>query len=337
MRQMTEQSAGMTGSRWKRILLVFFAVFFLVVSTYIVGRVRSLEKAVSVQTLSEPGPAEYDGNLRIGAYNIAHGRGPVFGASNWDGTLAEKKKRMEEIGVLLQQLRLDVVVLNEADFSSLWSGHVDQAQAIAESAGFPYMVRQRNIDVAVPLARLRFGNAVLSRYPIVDATLHRFPDLSPRERWLVGGHDSVIVRIALPHGNTVAVWAVHLEVRSEAVRAQAAGEIVAYARASHEPLIVAGDFNSAPRGFPHHHKTARGGGSALDVLLDSGLFGVFPPAVEPGSHFTFPSQQPARTIDWILTSNMWETSGGTVVDADFSDHLPLVVTARLRSLDEYSQ
>ncbi len=172
-----------------------------------------------------------------------------------------------------------------------------------------------------------------TRRPIVGAALHRFPPLSRRERWLAGNHDSVIARIALPDGTVAAVWAIHLEVRSEEVRAQAAREIVAHARASREPLVVAGDFNSAPRGFPHHTRT-RGGGSALDILLDSGLFSAFPPAGLAGSNFTFPSQRPERTIDWILAANGWQLSDGTVVDADFSDHLPIIVTAGPRSSNE---
>ncbi len=333
MKQITGQWAGATGVRLKRLLLVLLAALLMVATTYVVVRIRSPSQAVSVQSLSEPGPTEFDGGLRLGAYNIAHGRGPTFGASNWSGTVAEKRRRLEEIGALLQRLRLDVVVLNEVDFSCLWSGHVDQAQAIAESAGFPYLVRQRNVDVAVPLARVRFGNAVLSRYPILGAAFHRFPPLSRWERWLAGNHDSVIVRVGLPDGTVAAVWAVHLEVRSEEARAQAAREIVAYARAVGEPLVVAGDFNSAPRGFPHHTST-RGGGSALDILLDSGLFGAFPPAGAAGGGFTFPAQRPERTIDWILAANGWESSDGAVVDADFSDHLPIMVTAGPRSSNE---
>ena len=40
---------------------------------------------------------------------------------------------------------------------------------IAETGDYPFIVRQRNIDVVVPTIQLPFGNAILSRYPIVEA------------------------------------------------------------------------------------------------------------------------------------------------------------------------
>ena len=236
---------------------------------------------------------------------------------------AERRKRLERIGRLLKQENLDVVVLNEVDFEAAWSSHVDQAEIIADSAGFEHIVRQRNIDVAVPFASLRFGNAVLSKHPILTAELWRFPARSLLERVLWGNHDSVIVRIELPGTrSSLTIWATHLEVRDAHARVQAASSIVAHARDSSEPVFVVGDLNSGVRGTS---KSAQQ--TALDVLLESGLFQAFPSTRDGTPIATFPSSGPQRTIDWILVPSDWSLSDGRVLASDLSDHLPVTVTA----------
>lgn len=83
--------------------------------------------------------------LRIGAYNIAHGRGTADG--NWSGgDENERRGRLNAIAELITAADLDVVVLNEVDFAATWSYHVNQAAWIAEATEFPYWVEQRNLD-----------------------------------------------------------------------------------------------------------------------------------------------------------------------------------------------
>jgi len=73
------------------------------------------------------------------------------------------------------------VVLNEADFDATWSGGINQAQWIAKHAGYPYHVEQRNYDVSLPFFKPRFGNAILSRWPILDAEQIELPAVSKWE------------------------------------------------------------------------------------------------------------------------------------------------------------
>ena len=68
----------------------------------------------------EPAALEPGAEVRIGIYNIAHGRGQV--ASVWEGgDAAARLKRLKDIARLLKDSRLDIVVLNEADFHAPWS------------------------------------------------------------------------------------------------------------------------------------------------------------------------------------------------------------------------
>jgi len=43
---------------------------------------------------------------------------------------------------------------------------VNQAAWTADRAGYPHYATQRNYDVSLPFFKMRFGNAVLSRWPI---------------------------------------------------------------------------------------------------------------------------------------------------------------------------
>lgn len=43
----------------------------------------------------------------------------------------------------------------------------------------------------------------------------------------------------------------------------------------------------------------------------------------PPEAFTFPSERPARVIDWIFVSPPWRISEQEVVPTGISDHLPV--------------
>lgn len=85
-----------------------------------------------------------------------------------------------------------------------------------------------------------------------------------------------------------------------------------------------GDFNSTPIGFSggHGDETAPTG---LELLAKSELFGLFPSATRDSENYTFPSEKPNRTIDWILGSNGTRILNGEVFQSKLSDHLPVVV------------
>ena len=59
--------------------------------------------------------ADFNSSMRVLTYNVAHGRGPID--DNWQGTAAEKRKRIHEIAKLLSESRADVVILNDVDFN----------------------------------------------------------------------------------------------------------------------------------------------------------------------------------------------------------------------------
>ncbi len=298
---------------------------------YGVGRLMSpwtVIKTITLQHEMKESSAPFLNTIRVGCYNIAHGRGGRFEATNWDGgTRQEKMARMKQIGQLLKIHHLDIVVLNEVDFSSVWSGHLDQAALIAQEAQYPYIVEQRNLDLAIPFASIRFGNAILSKYPISDITFLDYPNTSEFAEWLIGGFkEGVVGTVTLPDTTRVQVVAVHLSVNSEPVRIASARMILERHQQSGLPLIAMGDFNTAPRGYPQHHADENGQ-NTIEIFVASQQVTTHLPGLPiPSEDFTFPSEQPARIIDWIFVSSPWQIQEKTVIQTDLSDHLPVIAT-----------
>ncbi len=127
----------LTRRRRKQLLYALVVLLILGIGPYIVSRVRSGGRQIRVRsdTAKTKVSTEPVTSIRVLTYNIAHGRGATD--DNWEGTVAEKRRRIEEISRLIAKVEADVVVLNEVDFSSTWSGHQNQAKAIALGAGFP--------------------------------------------------------------------------------------------------------------------------------------------------------------------------------------------------------
>jgi endonuclease/exonuclease/phosphatase family metal-dependent hydrolase len=315
------------------IFLVFLLVAALVV---VVGRrVASPWTAVGIELrgpppTSSPPPAA----IRVGAYNIAHGRGATD--DNFaGGDAAVRAARLDAIAAFIRAKDLDVVVLNEVDFSSIWSGNVDQAAVIADAAGYPFVVRQKNLDVGLGPIGLSFGNAVLSRWPITDASLLRWPAKSRLESIVAGQKMGATVTVDVG-GTALRIVPVHLEHRDEATRLLSASMLSAIAADGGPPLMALGDFNSGPRGWPLTEPTD--GTTAVQRLLDAGFRTAVDVEGAPAG-LSFPAWAPNRRLDWVMVTSPLEVIddvvGGDVVGlvgaalAPLSDHVAVWATVRV--------
>jgi len=256
---------------------------------------------------------KWDGMLRIGCYNIAHGRGGVMGGSNWEGGSKEERlERMREIAELIRGQDLDVLVLNEVDFNCTWSHGLNQAEYLAEACGFSEVVEQRNLDLGIPFMRVAIGNAILSHLPIESAEVVPYPAVKWWEPIVAGKKKGVEALVKLPDGSEVEVFAVHLETRDEEVRKASLQEIL---KKAGPRSILAGDFNSERRGD---------GSSSIDRALGDGAW-------QGGADQspTFPSNQPKIRIDWILVPKAWREVFSKTFAAPLSDHALVVSEWRL--------
>lgn len=309
----------------RRVLLAAVVIAGVAVAWYAVNRavspltaVRVREERIAVERALPPAA-----QLRIACYNIAHGRG--LATSNWRmGSTESVLARLRQIAALLREQDLDIVVLNEVDFDSLWSGHVNQAEFIAREAGFPFRAEQRNIDMSLPFASLRFGNAILSRYPVRDARRVDYPSCKTWETILAGRKDGLLCTVAVSDALQLRVLAVHFDHRPEWVRVASAKVVDDLCKTSPLPFLAAGDFNSTRIGFPRATLDPEGR-TAISWLLETGGYQTLPTEAPQPSDLTFPSVDARSVIDWILVPPSWTIRSRTVIDSNLSDHKLVVM------------
>lgn len=324
--------------RRKKRRRLFLALLIVLFAPYLFTRVAAVFRVVRTVEMeqvpaTEMGPS---GSYRLLCYNIAHGRG--LADSNWrDWSLSNepKRNRIEKIGTFLAEANADVVVLNEVDFYSTWSGHQNQARAIASTAGYRYVVEQRNLDFGWIIGGCQFGNAILSRYPVVKTKVLDYPAEKEWESWLVGQKRGVVATLKLPSNQLVDVAAIHLEHRRESTRIGSAKILLELAgRPDANPLILAGDFNSTPTDYPFARFDPQGG-NAMDLLFSSHEWQAT--NREAPLAFTFRADKPAQVIDWILVTGPHHRLEDYEVAEDLSsftfdlsDHLPVSATIAIK-------
>jgi endonuclease/exonuclease/phosphatase family metal-dependent hydrolase len=300
-------------------ILILLAV---VLVPYVWSRVAS--SGCQIQSFGSS--VEYEGmaktSLRVACYNIAHGRG--LAESNWEGgDSATRIERLDDIAELLVRLDADVVVLNEVDFDASWSNRVNQAKYLAEKAGYSYRVEERNLDFRVLHCTWRFGNAILSRFPISNAEVIDLPSYAELETMVAGKKRGVRCDVSVGE-KTLRVFGLHLSHRSEDVRELSAAKVVDLIDESPHACIVMGDMNSTPIGFPRSSQ-AEDGRNAMETFSKSGLvFSGLPELPLGNAELTFRSDDPKSIIDWILVSLPLQFESHAVEPSTLSDHRPVV-------------
>ncbi len=312
---------------------VVLVIALAAVGWYAANRLLSPAWTVAIHR-STPNDASlvkpFNGQLRIGTFNIAHARGP--GTQIVDnfrgGGPSIRRARLSAIAALLAQQELDLVVVNEIDFWASPSWYQNQARILAREAGFPFWVEQRNYDASLFLLAYKSGNAVLSRFPITDAKLVRYPIGRTAERLLFGEKRGVLSTVELVPGLLVRLLAVHLDHDNEAARIRSVEVIERLRGSSSIPLILAGDFNSTANNFPHSEVDLRGQ-SAVQLLLEGQAYRTAPTSSPSVADFTVSSRRPEKVIDWVFLPRPWRLLEKRTIDSQLSDHRALVVVAQL--------
>jgi len=191
-------------------------------------------------------------------------------------------KREKLIVATLRELRPDVITLQEV-FQH--DGLPNQARTLADELGYEYVFA----SVDPPGKPQRFGNAILSRHPILA---HDWKPLEPLDDY----RSIVRVRIAVD-GREINVYDTHLHWTGQggAIRAEQVGDALRYVSATDGglPSVLAGDLNAsmdAPELQP-----------LLGPFLDA--YAAMHPRMAPGdrAHSTLNlDQYPPKHIDQVL-------------------------------------
>lgn len=249
--------------------------------------------------------------LRIVTFNIAHARGltPIQGL-----TSARKlRSNLRKIARLLERLQPDVVALQEVDEYSRWAGNFDHLDYLRAFAGFPHSVFGIN-NRRQGLLNLSYGNALLSRLPIVVSENIVFG------RSRVGEKGFLFAEIDVG-GRRVPIVNLHFHYRSRTHRMIQLDRLLAYLRVKQRlhagrwavDPIVCGDFNT-----PGTSSDATA--SLLSHLCDFGDY-----ILHPQSGRTFPSPLPTRLLDFVFLPPGCRAARSEVVRSVLSDHRPVLV------------
>ena len=249
-------------------------------------------------------------------FNIAHGRGltPIQGF-----TSARKiRANLLKVAHLLKRLSPDIVALQEIDECSRWAGNFDHLEYLRLHAGYPYAVFGIN-NRRTGLLNLSYGNAFLSRHPIVISETIVFG------QGRVGEKGFLFVELDVA-GRRVPVVNLHLHYRSRDHRFVQTDRLLAWLRDKQRerraawavPPIVCGDLNN-----PGHLSDATA--SLLSHLSDYSDY-----VLHPQFGRTFPSPLPSRLLDFIFLPAGCLAPKSEVVRSFLSDHRPVRVEFELK-------
>ncbi|MCF7977961.1 MAG: endonuclease/exonuclease/phosphatase family protein [Chromatiaceae bacterium] len=242
-------------------------------------------------------------SLRLLTFNIQAGiesrRYRDYFANSWKHLIphAARQRNLASIGALLQGF--DIIGLQEVDAGSLRSAYIDQAEYLAQEAGYPYWMSQVNRELG-HLAR--HSNGLLSRIRPGAVTEHKLPGLP--------GRGAMVVEFPTNANEPFAVCVLHLALGRRAQRRQL-DYLVDIAR-SYRMIVLMGDFNCGCGSRLLRASIAAAGLRGLDCELK-----------------TFPSWRPERNLDHILVSPHLRITAARVLDYALSDHLPISMEVEL--------
>lgn len=217
---------------------------------------------------------------------------------------------LERIAEVINAARPDLVALQEVDRLTDRSGHVDQAAVLAELTGLDCRFAK-----ALDYDGGEYGNAALSRYPILRSQSHLLPPQSDAEA-------RAAVEITVEAGSPAArirFVATHLDHESEEERiAQVRILRELYLDDDPSPMVLAGDFNAVP------------GDGTLRELAAANWTDAAAGREKP----TFPSPEPRVKIDYVFyrPGKRFQVAEVKVIGEKVaSDHRPVLAVLDLPS------
>lgn len=251
-------------------------------------------------------------SLRVMTYNI-------YGAR---ATSPANAADLDAIAEVIRRQNPDFVTLNEVDvFTNRTGKDVHQARDLAEKLGMEW-----HFSKAIDRDGGEYGDAVLSKYPILEKRSYRLPCAAEQP-----GEDRslCVIRVQID-GKDLYVASTHLDLLSgDASRLVQATEIRRIRDTELEgDLILCGDLNAIPSSNVIATMTS--------FLTNTG----------PIDQYTFPSDDPSRKIDYIMyapiehfgVQNCQVVSRGDqqVGGVDASDHRPVIADIRFQTEEDIS-
>ena len=191
----------------------------------------------------------------------------------------------------------DIVGLNEVFDEGLDEEYTNQAAELSKRTGLKYYY----FAEAINEDGNPYGNAILSRLPIISAETIHIPDPNPKtgNRYY---ETRGMLKVKLENGYTVLVS--HFGLNTDE---QASAVKTAIANLEEEKTILMGDFNCEPEDFVLN--------PLREKLKDTATLFKKP-------LLSFPSDKPDRKIDYIFVTNDVKVLSADIPEIIASDHRP---------------
>jgi endonuclease/exonuclease/phosphatase family metal-dependent hydrolase len=268
------------------------------------------------------------------------------------------QEKLDKLASEILEWGPDVLCLQEIDFDSRRSGHINQAQYLAQKAGYPYVAEAVSWEANyIPFpywpwgrhfGKMKSGGAILSKYPILSHQLKLLAKPGSQPWWfnlfyLHRYFQQVVVEMG---ERKITIINLHLEAFDKDDRQSQVEKLMA--KFKEEQIdILAGDFNMVPssaakkskfKDYDDDYENDR----SFDLISESGANEVIPESIyslDEAIYFTFPANRPDRRLDYIFYHQDLKMIKAEVLPSALSDHLPIKASFQIASpkFNPYSQ
>ncbi|MDE0267784.1 MAG: endonuclease/exonuclease/phosphatase family protein [Acidimicrobiaceae bacterium] len=311
-RQSESQSSSLSRPGWKfDVWVPAVATVFLLVPLALATTWTEPSPVCSAAYIYSPGstaavpafvPSSCDGGpVRVMTYNIHQG----FDTSG--------RLDLEALAETIEAESSDIIALQEVSRGWAINGSVDTLVWLSRRLDMPY--------VWGPAADSVWGNAILSRYPVIRAEYYDMPN--NHELFMDRGFIDAAIDVGdvVVDGNDdfqvdpIRLIATHFHAYSSEGRIPQTQAVLQQWNGADRTILL-GDLNGRPDD------------PEIEALVGAGLKDAYEDAGASGDSFTYHSKNPYKRIDYIWVSSDLTATDYSVPSSQASDHFPVTATVQ---------
>lgn len=237
-------------------------------------------KDASMMEIETLGEGSQQDSLKVITFNIHYG----------------KISNLDAIGDFLKSIGADIIALQEVDKNQRRSNNFNQGEYLAKYLDMSYIYGPN-----IKLGNSQYGNAILSKFPILEANNHTLPSaLEPR---------GILEARINVNGELITILNTHLAI-SDRERIGQVDSILRIIGDRRKNIILLGDFNEIPEGD--------------NIIRIKETFKDLWETYGETEGFTFPNWNPGVRIDYIFIGNGFAIEEVYISTEALSDHLPVI-------------
>lgn len=325
--------------KWALAILGLLALILVVFYAWATSGSYPKENYTDILTYEFDSSDGDDETLSLVSYNIGY----LSGLTNQEAVERPKALFDDNLAITIAKFRdinADIIAVQEIDIASQRSYGVNQLEALANALGMANAGLAINWDknyvpfpywpISAHFGKIVSGQAVLSRYPIVDNQRIVLDKVESRPFFYNAVYLDRLAQVAKVDidGRSLMVINVHLEAFDNPTRFMQTRAVrdLAETYAKDYPVLLIGDFNSAVN-------RPEEGERSIEIMAKSAVFSSAQPKDQWTNQPTFPSEPPEHKLDYLFyttaTIELKETRVITEVGTA-SDHLPIMMTFALK-------